>query len=447
MRAEIIAIGTELLIGHVANTNAQYLSEELNTCGISVLYHSVVGDNLERIQDALDIAAQRADLIICTGGLGPTVDDLTHEAIADYLRVDLVMNTEQADIIRSKYQSRKIPEINYKQARVIEGAKIIANPQGTAIGFLCELKAQAQTSRRALAQNLVLMSFPGVPIEMQSMFQATAKPYLLDLLRTQNREAVIVSRKIHMMGISESAMAQIIQDAAPTLFTNANPSVAPYAVLGECYLRVTARAKTEHLARNMIQITQMQVAALLEEYIYAYDDESLPEVLGRRLIDKGWTIAFAESCTGGLLSKLMTDIPGASQHSKLNLVTYSNEAKEQLLSVRAETLRDYGAVSTETALEMLEGLSKISGADINVAVTGILGPSGASEPKPLGTVYLAWSSPQSQPIVENLYSSLPQRFLSSSDERPQSILRRQQLRDLIAKKILYKIYKTLKPNV
>lgn len=433
MRAEIIAVGTELLIGHVLNSNAQYLSEELNALGVSVLYHTVVGDNPERIQDALVIASSRADLIITTGGLGPTSDDLTHESIAAYLKSELVIDEKQRKIIEAKFAGNNVPRINYKQAGVLDGASVIANPIGTAIGMLLELKAGAETSRGVFSQDLVLMSFPGVPIEMKAMFQETSVPYLCEALKVRGNEGVIVSRKVMMAGITESRMAQIIHDSGSKMFEKSNPSVAPYATLGECYLRITAQAKNDHAARNMIQIAQLEIDGLLGDYIFGYDEDTIPAVLARELRKRNLYIAFAESCTGGLLSKLMTDVPGASNYTKLNLVTYSNESKEQMLAVKSETLKQYGAVSEEVAVEMVRGLAAISGAQLNVSVTGIAGPDGSEHNKPIGTIHVAILMPDGSLHTENLYWSWSARILS-----------REQVRELAAKKICYKIYKLLR---
>jgi len=433
MRAEIIAIGTELLIGHVLNSNAKYLSEKLNAIGVSVLYHTVVGDNPERIQDALDIASKRVDLIITTGGLGPTSDDLTHESIAAYLQQELVVSEEQRQIIETKFATKTVPKINYKQAAVLEAARIIPNPIGTAIGMLLELKSGTKTSRGVLAQDLVVMSFPGVPLEMEAMFGETASPYLSDELIKRGSDGVIVSRKVLMAGITESRMAQIVHDSASKMFERANPSVAPYATLGECYLRITAQARDQHAANNMIQIAQLEIDGLLGDYIFGYDDDTIPAVLARELRKRNLYLAFAESCTGGLLSKLMTDVPGASNYTKLNLVTYSNESKEQILGVRSETLAAHGAVSEEVAVEMVRGLAKISGADISVSVTGIAGPDGSEHNKPIGTIHVAILMPDGSLHTENLYWSWSARILS-----------REQVRELAAKKICYKLFKLLR---
>ncbi len=433
MRAEIIAVGTELLIGHVLNSNAQYLSEELNALGVSVLYHTVVGDNPERIQDALAIASSRADLIITTGGLGPTSDDLTHESIAAYLKSELVIDEQQRKIIETKFAGNSVPHINYKQAGVLAGARVIANPIGTAIGMLLELKAGIATSRGTLSQDLVLMSFPGVPIEMKEMFQETSVPYLREALVARGNEGVIISRKVLMAGITESRMAQIIHDSGSKMFEKSNPSVAPYATLGECYLRITVQAKNDHAANNMIQIAQLEIDGLLGDYIFGYDDDTIPAVLARELRKRNLYIAFAESCTGGLLSKLMTDVPGASNYTKLNLVTYSNESKMQMLAVKSETLKQYGAVSEEVAVEMVRGLAAISGAQLNVSVTGIAGPDGSEHNKPIGTIHVAILMPDGSLHTENLYWSWSARILS-----------REQVRELAAKKICYKIYKLLR---
>ncbi len=400
MKAEIIAIGTELIIGHTVNTNATYISEKLNEIGINVHYHTSVGDNHERIHNCLNLAASRSDLIICTGGLGPTDDDISHDVIAKFMNQELYEDPKQKTILENKFKSSgrtEIPAINYRQARIIDDAQIIPNPRGTAIGFLIEFDKQFISNDPQYTESpktCLLASFPGVPSEMQAMLKETLLPYLSQRLSSK---AIIKSKKIHLFNISESQMAQNILDyfqtqGLPNPFLEANPSLAPYANLGECYLRITAKAETETQATEIINKLEKKIQAIFPDKIYGYDEDNLEKVLARLLINKQQTLSFAESCTGGLASKLMTDLAGSSQYTLLNLVTYSNQAKEELLGVKAEILNQYGAVSLECAEAMALGLNSLAKADFNVSITGIAGPDGGSEAKPIGTVFCAIAS-------------------------------------------------------
>lgn len=439
MKAEIIAIGSELLIGHVVNTNATYLSEELNLIGINVFFHTTVGDNPKRIKECLKLACERSDLVFCTGGLGPTVDDLTHSTIADFFNLRLLEDEKQKAIIIEKFAGREVPKINYRQACVPEGGQIIPNPVGTAIGIILDRQIKTSIDDKTVGdKTATVITFPGVPCEMEAMFQQFVLPYLKIRLQKEGDSGVIVSRKVKLTGITESKMAQIIndlsQDENSTLFHRDNPSVAPYATLGECYLRITARAESEHKARNLIQPVQMEIENILGEYIFGYDNDTMQGVLAKMLREYNLSIAFAESCTGGLISKLMTDIPGSSDYTKMNIVTYSNDAKEKFLQVSPLTLEKYGAVSEQTAQEMAEGLSKISDADICVSVTGIAGPDGATPEKPIGTVYVAVKMREQTHIQKLDWHST--RFLS-----------REMIRELAAKKTIYTVYKLLRNSL
>ncbi len=424
MRAEIIAIGTELLIGHTVNTNATYISELLQANGIGVYYHTVVGDNEGRIIECFKLAASRSDLVICTGGLGPTDDDISNETLAKFLNKAITSDPEQVKILEEKFHIRgikNIPRINYKQACVIEGATIIPNPIGTAIGMMAEFGGTT------------FITYPGVPCEMEAMLD-----HCLPLIKSKlKNESIILSRKLKMTNITESKMAQTIVDHykehnLPNPFLEANPSLAPYAALGDVYVRITAQAKDAAQAQKMIQESEKQLTKILGDYIYGYDEDTVASVLANELQARNLSIAFAESCTGGLLSKLMTDIPGSSNYTKLNLVTYSNEAKIKILQVPEKIIEEHGAVSTECAEAMVLGLAKISGADINVSITGIAGPDGGSDEKPVGTIYIGILLPKiTNPVIEKL------------DLQHRRNLSREQIRELAAKKTLYKILKLL----
>ncbi len=419
MKAELIAIGTELLIGHVVNSNAAYLSEELNAIGISTYFHITVGDNKERILNTLELAASRADIIICTGGLGPTVDDITHEVLAEFTGKKLLEDKQIKEIIKNKFLKTKteIPQNNYKQALIPEGAIIIPNPVGTAVGVILDYKG------------IKIISFPGVPCEMKDMFKETVAPYLSDYLGEKESVAAIESEKIKFINIGESRMAEIIGEE---IFMQSNPSVAPYATLGECYVRITAKAKSVKEAKELIAPVKEKIEAKMKDYIYTYGDDTVPEILARYLKNKNLSIAFAESCTGGLLSKTMTDIPGASAYTKLNLITYSNESKEKFLNVSKETLDQFGAVSEETAKEMALGLQNISTADLNISITGIAGPEGGTPEKPIGTIFIGIAMNDKVEVHKLDWFA--------------RTLNRAQVRELACLKTLYRAYKFLLEN-
>lgn len=425
MKAEIIGIGTELIIGHTINSNATYISEKLSELGISTLFHTTVGDNPERIKSCLKIASERVDLIITTGGLGPTDDDISHDMLAQFCELAINEDSEQRKILEDKYEAYggkgQMPQINYRQARVIAGASVIPNPIGTAIGM-------------NLKHNGVLfLSFPGVPCEMEAMLDIVS-PKLIEQLRERGETAVIASKKIRLTNITESRMAQTIVEnfkakGKANPFLEANPSLAPYATLGECYLRITAKAQTEEAAYKLIQDFDKDLHEIFSDHIFGYDNDSLESVLAAKLKAKQLSISFAESCTGGLASKLMTDIAGSSEYTKLNLITYSNEAKEKLLGVKTSTLELHGAVSAETAKEMVEGLAQISDSDINVSITGVAGPGGATNEKPVGTIYVGIKY-QGETVVEKL-GWIARR------------LSREQVRELACKKVFWRIVKLL----
>lgn len=426
VKAEIIAIGTELLIGHVVNTNATYLSEELNALGISTYFHTTVGDNPERIQACLRLATERSDLILCTGGLGPTADDITHEVIASFINKPLVEGEGLRQVLIDKFRdmSRALPEINFRQVLIPEGSTIIPNPTGTAVGIILRYG------------NSIIISFPGVPSEMKNMFQDTVKPFLVEELKKQGVSAIIASRKLKFFNIGESRMAEILGEE---MFFRTNPSVAPYASLGECYVRVTAKAASKEDADRLMQPVISEIEEKMQGYLYAYDEETIPSKLAKLLVEKKMTIAFAESCTGGLLAKTMTDIPGASAYLKLSLLTYANEAKEELLGVRKETLEKYGAVSRETAREMVLGLAKISNSELNVSITGIAGPDGGSPEKPVGTIFIGILLRKSHPDTGMVQELLEVKQLDWSARK----LNREQVRELAMLKTLYEVQKIL----
>lgn len=368
MICEILSVGTEILLGEIANTDAQMISQGLSEYGISVFYHTVCGDNPERLKAAVKIAQSRADLIITTGGLGPTCDDLTKETLAQAFGLEVVPFPDQVEKLKAKMSGINMTANNLKQANLPEGCTVLENDWGTAPG--CAFEKDGCT----------VIMLPGPPRECKPMFRERALPYLAD-----KQGGVIYSTYLRFYGIGESAL----EDKLYELMQGSNPSVAPYAKEGECEVRVTARAETLDAAKALCAPMVERIRETVGEYIYGQDVSSLEEVVVRTLKEKGLTIACAESCTGGLVCKRLTDIPGSSACVLGGFVTYTNQMKIKQLGVKPETLEKYGAVSQQTALEMARGAQAESGADIGVGITGIAGPDGGSEEKPVGTVWVA----------------------------------------------------------
>lgn len=369
--AELIAVGTELLLGNIANTDAQMISEELSRLGITVHYHTVVGDNPQRLRDALAIARSRADIIITTGGLGPTCDDLTKQTIAEAFHRKLVLHEEILEEIRAYFERKrgqKMPENNIRQAMLPEGCTVFTNPVGTAPGCAIE------------DNGTHILMLPGPPYECRFMLENRAVPYLMTLT-----DGVIVSHNLRIFGMGESAVDETIHD----LTTAANPTLAPYAKTGECMLRATAKAKTEQEAEAMLRPLMAQVQERLGDVVYGVDVENLDEVVTTLLKERGLTLSAAESCTGGLFSKHMTDLPGSSTYFRGGVVSYATDLKHALLGVAEQTLETYGAVSAETAREMAENCRRVCQSDLAVAITGVAGPDSDERGNEVGTVYIA----------------------------------------------------------
>ncbi len=366
MKAEIIAVGTEILVGDIVNTNAQFLSRRLFGLGIDMYYQTVVGDNRGRLTEAIRLAFSRADLVIFSGGLGPTEDDLTKETVAEYFDVPLLFHKEIAEQI-DVYLHGKVPVSNQKQAYIPEGALILDNAWGTAPGVILEKDGKTA----------VLL--PGPPRELHPMFTERVEPYL------KTKSGYVMREKtLRLFGIGEAKVGEIVSD----LMMLSNPTVAPYAKDCEVTLRIAAKAESCEKADAMILETEREIESRLGEYIYGYDDDSMASVTAGLLIKKGITVSCAESCTAGRLTAALGDIPGVSSVLSESIVTYSNEAKIKYLGVLEETLKVHGAVSSETAEEMAEGIRKASGSDIGISVTGIAGPNGGTPEKPVGLVYI-----------------------------------------------------------
>lgn len=372
--AEIIAVGTELLLGQILNSNAQFLSRELASLGINVYHQSVVGDNIERIGEQLTAALSRSEVIVLCGGLGPTEDDCTREGVATALGLPLILDAKAQDCLTGQFNGRPMTENNLRQAFVPEGATVLQNPRGTAPGLFI--------------QHLGCLVFllPGPPRELTHMFTNEVVPMLR---RYGYVEDSICSRTLHMAGIGESSLATVIGDL---IFAQTDPTIALYSRLGEVDVRLTTKAADVKTARERIFDVEQEIVSRLGEYIFAYDGQSLAGALGEVLIAQSHTLGVAESCTGGLLGHLITEVAGSSAYFLGGAVCYSNAAKREFLAVSDETLMQYGAVSEECAREMLLGAICRLDSSVGIAVTGIAGPDGGSEKKPVGTVCLAYGS-------------------------------------------------------
>lgn len=371
MKAEILAVGTELLMGQITNTNAQYISQKLNSIGIDVYYHIVVGDNSGRLKESLLNALNRCDLVIMTGGLGPTQDDLTKETVADVLEKKLVLHEESLERIKLFFDrmKREMTDNNIKQAYLPEGCTVIENNNGTAPGCIVEKDAK------------IVVMLPGPPKEMKPMLDDTVIPYL-----EQKSGYKTVSKYLRVFGIGESQLEDRIMDLVDA---QKEVTIATYAKEGQVTVRLTTKCKTYEEAIFKIKPVEEEIAGRLGDNLYSTEDEELEYVASKLLIEHGITISLAESCTGGMIASRLTDVPGISKVFNRGIVSYSNEAKMENLSVSPETLEKYGAVSRQTAIEMAEGVRKTAKTDLGISVTGIAGPDGGTDQKPVGLVYVA----------------------------------------------------------
>lgn len=367
---EILSVGTEILLGDILNTNSKYLSVQLAKLGISVLRHTTVGDNPERLAAALRTALGRSDLVIATGGLGPTADDITRDICCEVMGFEMKLDSGIAEKIKSYFVSKglEMPETNLRQAYVPVGGDVFENNHGTAPGL--GLKKDGKC----------VVILPGPPYEMAPMYHESVVPYI-----SEYSEGAIVSHTVRTMGIGESAMAETVAD----LLDNANPTVAPYAKKGEALLRITAKGENEEEAEKLCGPVIDEVCKRLGSCVYGIDSESIEQRVVELLKEKNLTLATAESCTAGYIPKRITDIAGASAVFSFGAITYSNEAKNKFLGVRQETLDAYGAVSEQTATEMAAGIRRVTGADIGISVTGIAGPGSDGTNKPVGLCFIA----------------------------------------------------------
>lgn len=397
MRVEVINTGTELLLGDILNTNFQYISKKLNYLGFDVLYQTTVGDNPQRMKQVLQQAMERSDIIITSGGLGPTRGDITKEVVTELCGLETYMDLGiWGNISDYFYQKGMImPQNNEKQAYIPLGAEILENSVGTAPGIWLE------------SDGKVFILLPGPPAELEDVFSKQLMPRLM---KRYGNLGSIVSRVIHLRKIGESQAAELLDTL---IVEQTNPTVALYARKGEVVIRITAKASNYDEAKKMLDNFEVKTRQQLGDHIYGIDDEPLAAALGKLLSERRKRLAIAESCSGGLVSSMITDISGASEYFAGAAVTYTNEAKQKLVNVSDQTLQKHGAVSKETACEMAVGVKDLFGSDYGLSITGNAGP-GASEGKQIGLVYIAMASD------EEVYCE-EYRFLSTRIENKQRI--------------------------
>jgi nicotinamide-nucleotide amidase len=410
MVAEIISVGTEILLGNIVNTNAAYLAEKCALLGISCYYQQVVGDNQARLAETVSLALSRADIILISGGLGPTEDDLSKETAAGLMNRKLVMHEPSKKAIQDyfdrKYEKKdvQIPENNWKQALIPEGAEVLENPNGTAPGMIITDNGK----------HIVLM--PGPPNEMVPMFEDLVVPYLQKL-----EKAVIFSKTVKECGIGESKAEEMIKDI---IDRQTNPTIATYAKTGEVHLRVTAKAEDEKEAKKLLKPVIKEIKERFGNHIYTTDEKVTLEKAVIDLLDGNkLTVCTAESCTGGMVASRLINVPGASEVFKSGYITYSNKAKHRILGVRKGTLDKYGAVSEQTAGEMAKGAMAASKADVTVAVTGLAGPDGGTAEQPVGLVYIACDVKGKVRVIKCSFSGNRQKIRESSTAAALGLLR------------------------
>jgi len=368
MTAEVLGIGTELLLGDIANTNAQFLSQQLASLGISVYRHTAVGDNRARLSAALEHAFNKADMVVACGGLGPTLDDITKEVSAVYFGREMVLCEDSWQAIQKRFAGRKLPENVKRNAMVPEGSMLFPNNHGSAPGVCIEQDGK------------ILILLPGPPHELKPMFIQHAVPFL-----REKTSLAFVSRTLKIVGIGESQVETILNDL---IEAQTNPTIAPYANLTEVALRITASAPDEAAARKLIDPMATEIYNRLGQHIYGEGDACMAEIILKQLDAQNQTLAIAESCTGGLLTSAFVDIPGSSSVLQEGAVTYNNTAKTMRLGVPEDMLASYGAVSPQVAAAMAEGVAHTSGTSIGISTTGIAGPGGGTDVKPVGLVYI-----------------------------------------------------------
>ena len=370
MKSIILSIGTELLLGQILNTNEIFISERLKELGIDVLYRVTVGDNPDRLEEVVKLAVEKADLVVISGGLGPTEDDLTKETVAKAMDKKLVLNKNCLHKIKGFFRNMDMDmsENNIKQAYIPESAIVMENDEGTAPGFIIE------------DNNKIIAVMPGPPREMERMF----KDSLIPFLSNKNSEKIYY-RNLRLIGIGESDLETRLLDL---ISNQTDPTIATYAKEGECSVRITSKKENLDEAKKSVDSILPYVNERVGEFIFSYDDKELIEVVADKLKAEKLTISTAESCTGGLLASTFTDVPGISEVYEGGFVTYSNQAKIREIGVSEKTLKEYGAVSEQVAYQMAEGVRRVAETDIGISITGIAGPDGGSADKPVGLAYV-----------------------------------------------------------
>ncbi|MZQ81515.1 competence/damage-inducible protein A [Paenibacillus sp. 5J-6] len=416
MKAEIVAVGTELLLGQIVNTNAQFISRECAAIGVDIYFQTVVGDNEQRLLASLKLAASRADVVICTGGLGPTQDDLTKDVLAAYVGRQLILHEPSMNAITQMFQSRGIHmvESNRRQALMLEGSDPLHNETGLAVGVAFTFEGT----------HFILL--PGPPKEMKPMFTKYAIPWLRTMMKD---EVPLYSKMLKFAGIGESNLEHQLIDL---IHAQSDPTIAPYAKEGEVTIRLTTRAHSAEEGESKLFATEQEIRNRLGQHIYADQDVPIETVVVKMLEERKLSLAVAESCTGGLLSDLITSIPGSSNSFLGGIICYSNALKHKLLGVPMEILEGEGApgaVSSETAVILAESLLTSTGSDFGISVTGVAGP-GTSEGKPVGLVYIGFAQKNAETEVITLQ-------LSGN---------RESIKHRSAKSALYHLWKQLKES-
>lgn len=392
MKTALLTVGTEILFGQVVNTNAAYLSQQLQNIGFDVMYHYTVGDNPGRLKELIGLAYRDCDLIITTGGLGPTQDDLTKEIICEYFGEEPVTFPEIEEWLTNSFRKAGYnwTENNRKQANFPKSAEILANPQGTAPGFMLEKNGK------------IIAALPGPPREMKAMWLNELRPRL-----EKKRDGAIYYRILRTFNLGESTMETTL---LPLINGQTDPTIATYAKEGECSLRITSKRDTLEEAKAAVDDMIVSVKQLIGDYIYSYDDEELVEVVGKTLIDKDISISCCESCTAGLFAGTLCNVPGISAVFDSGLATYTWAAKQRELGVKLETLEKYGAESVEVAREMVDGLAAKTRSDLCISITGVAGPDDLSPEKPAGLAYIGLRYKGETWVVETRHRNVNRNY-------------------------------------
>lgn len=392
MRAEIVSIGTELLLGQIVDTNAAYMAQKLSEIGYDAHFRQTVGDNHRRAVQAVALAIERADVVLISGGLGPTEDDITRDVVAAAVGAPLEVSEEAASHVEDYFRrlGREMIPSQRRQALIPQGGRVIPNRLGTAPGFAWE------------GQGKAVVALPGVPRELRAMMEGWVIPYLRERARRlAGIEGIVFSRTLRFVGVGEAALEQVLIDL---IHRRENPTLATYAGTGEVSLRITARARDEGEARALIAPVERAVLERAGAFCYGFDADTLESAVVTLLSRRNWKLAVAESCTGGLVGDRLTNVPGVSAYLLEDVVAYSNEAKIHRLGVDPEVIRLHGAVSEACARAMAEGVRGTSGADAGLAVTGVAGPGGGSAEKPVGLVFMAVALPSGTPVERHQFA-------------------------------------------